>query len=849
MTTSNGASIPFMITNAQRQRLQALGRTDLEIDAMRPSDAFAILAEYDHQLSASETSQPLGGIEALGHLAIQGATFALPRGRTKGADPKTGKPTFEKGWQNNPHTSAEAIAHAQRGGNVGLLTGKHSANIVALDRDVDYPATIAMLGPLAQTTKIERSNAPGRGKLLYRIEGELPKSAVWKSNPADEHPAAEFLSTGRHAIIPPSEFEGGHYQLVDQKFGILEITPEQADRIWWMITGESLDKTKRNQPEQKTENSEYVQRVRDAWTTQKVFEHFNRNGNGVVEGRTDTRILGNGGLLINDWRWYCHADSVGGDQFDAWAWCRCKKVIDRTDAKMWWDVVDDMADVAGIEKPTPKTKTKASQNTTYSDGSDDSDALEQTDSSKPKQADLLYKLAMNRATFFTGRQDSQVYASVEVDGHRECYRMRSGEFSDWLAYAYYTEYSTTVSAQAAEDCKKLLSFEAKKNIEDVFVRVGHQAGKIYIDLGSAEFDVIEVDETGWRILKISPVHFRRSAHALPLLLPVEHPDPLMLRKFLNINDDDWPLVAAWLVAAFHTRGPFPVLALLSRAGSGKSTALRVLKRIIDPSSAELRSQPNDVRDLFIAASNSWLLAFDNVSHVSPEVSDALCVISTGGGFTRKANYTDSEESVINVQRPIVINGIGDVIARQDLMDRAIVVGTPTIPEGQRRDEQEFWEDFERERPKILGAFLFALSTGLANINNVKLDKKPRMADFAKLAVAAESAYTDTQHSFIETYASNRADAAETIIENSPLGEVLRRLVVIPGYLKLTPDELFDKIEVEAKEYEKSSRGWPSAPNRMKSIIERIAPALERQGVSVSYKRSNGGRFYELRRIQ
>lgn len=501
-----------------------------------------------------------------------------------------------------------------------------------------------------------------------------------------------------------------------------------------------------------------------------------------------------------------------------------------------------VVEVMTLAQPVPK-RTEAPTG----DGGDGGDDSKQTDSGKPKQADLLYKLAMERATFFTGRQDGQVYASVTVDGHRECYRMRTTDFNDWLAYTYYTQYGTTVSAQATEDCKKLLSFEAKKNIDDVFVRVGHRDGKVYIDLGSAEHDAIEVDENGWRIVETPPVHFRRANHALPLPLPVDCPDPLILGKYLNINEEDWPLLAGWLVAAIHPRGPYPILALLSRAGSGKSTALRVLKRVIDPSSAELRAEPNDVRDLFIAASNSWLLAFDNVSRVSSEVSDALCVVSTGGGFTKRANYTDGDEHVINVQRPIVINGIGDVISRDDLMQRAIVVGTPKISEEQRRDENEFWQEFEQDRPRILGAILHALSVGLANINSVTLEKKPRMADFAKLAVAAESAYTDGKHGFMEAYTNNREEAAETILENSPLADVLRRLVLVSGELKLKPEELFKRLEVEAKDYEKASRGWPTAPNKMKNLIDRIAPALEHTGTSATYKYIKGKRIWHIKR--
>lgn len=118
------------------------------------------------------TTQVMIDVAGLEWLARQGAAFALPYGRTKSQ--------FSKGWQNTPHTVDEAITHARRCGNVGVLVGKHSGNIIALDRDVDFGATVAMLGSAARTAKIIRDNAPERGKLLYRVRGELPKTTVWK---------------------------------------------------------------------------------------------------------------------------------------------------------------------------------------------------------------------------------------------------------------------------------------------------------------------------------------------------------------------------------------------------------------------------------------------------------------------------------------------------------------------------------------------------------------------------------------------------------------------------------------------------------------------------------------------
>ena len=59
----------------------------------------------------------------------------------------------------------------------------------------------------------------------------------------------------------------------------------------------------------------------------------------------------------------------------------------------------------------------------------------------------------------------------------------------------------------------------------------------------------------------------------------------------------------------------------------------------------------------IAATNGWCLAFDNVSVIQAWLSDALCRLATGGGFATRGLYTDDEETIIDAQRPVVLNGV------------------------------------------------------------------------------------------------------------------------------------------------------------------------------------------------
>jgi len=306
-----------------------------------------------------------GAMQELKWLADNGVHFALPIGRSKNK--------FEMDWPNKPHTIDEAIDHARKGGNVGILTGKHSGGIVAIDRDVDFSQTISLLGELAHTAKIVRSNAPERGKFLFRITGELPATTSWKPQGV-KHPECEFLgdSGQRHALCPPSQIDGGQYRLIDTEYGIQELTVIELDYVWRLITGGSIYKEVRAKEEAEADRQakdEYIRTVKDSWTVTSVFEHFDKAANGTVKEKGQTRLLGNGGLLISTdgSQWYCHADSVGGDMIDALCFCKWKKKLDRGNPKMFWDAVDLLAEIASIEKPklyvngTNKTNTNGSK--------------------------------------------------------------------------------------------------------------------------------------------------------------------------------------------------------------------------------------------------------------------------------------------------------------------------------------------------------------------------------------------------------------------------------------------------------------------------------------------------------
>jgi hypothetical protein len=261
----------------------------------------------------------------------------------------------------------------------------------------------------------------------------------------------------------------------------------------------------------------------------------------------------------------------------------------------------------------------------------------------------------------------------------------------------------------------------------------------------------------------------------PLPMPIKNGSVEDLKSFLNVGGAGFELVAFWLLAALRDRGPYPILVVSGEQGSAKSTFTTILRSLVDPNTAPLRALPREDRDLFIAANNGHLLAFDNISGLPHWISDTLCRLATGGGFAVRQMYSDDDEVLFDACRPVILNGIEDIVTRPDLADRAIFLTLEPIPEENRKPEDKLWADFEAVRPKIFGALLDAMVIGLNKLPETRLPKLPRMADFALWATACETAMW-RPGTFWNAYCENQDIAAEGVLDADLVADTLRALV-------------------------------------------------------------------------
>lgn len=457
------------------------------------------------------------------------------------------------------------------------------------------------------------------------------------------------------------------------------------------------------------------------------------------------------------------------------------------------------------------------------------------------KSDILIELTQEAELLHA--PDGAGYADVIVNGHRETLPIRSRSFHRWLTRRLYESTGGAANSDALKSALNVI--EAKAHFAaaemEVHVRVASQGGKIYLDLCDEEWRAVEVDATGWRVIARPPVRFRRAAGMRPLPIPVAGGSISMLRPFLNVrSDEDFVLVVAWMLGALRGRGPYPALVLSGEQGSAKSSFSALLRAMLDPNTAPLRTLPREDRDLFIAATNSHLLVFDNISGLPSWMSDSLCRLSTGGAFAVRQLHSDREEELFDAARPMILNGIEDIVTRPDLADRAIILTLEAIAEDKRRTEASLWADFKAQRPQILGALLSALVEGLRRLPDTTLPGFPRMADFALWVAACETAFQDSG-TFWSAFNGNRDDVVEGIIEADSVAALVRTLIAERSEWTGTASELLAVLSHYGDERITKARNWPQTPRALSGRLRRAATFLRKVGIDIDFQRSGHGR--------
>lgn len=468
-----------------------------------------------------------------------------------------------------------------------------------------------------------------------------------------------------------------------------------------------------------------------------------------------------------------------------------------------------------------------------------------------RQEKNLEKIVKNNVELYNSPYYG-AFARVKSDDTKKVYLLNSDDFREYLKSAYQQKYNHYPNTRLLQDFIHVLEHRAKDGSHEkaLFVRIASTKKAIYLDLCDEEWRAVKITAKGWKVLRNPKVMFLRTEGRLPLPKPeeVENPQQVFtqLRNLFNTTLKERALIIGWLIGAFNGSGPYPILAVQGESGSAKSTLSRMLKGLIDPSHAPARALPRAEHDLMVTAMNSWVLSFDNISVIERDMSDALCRLSTGGGFSKRKSKGSTDELLFDAVRPVLLNSIGNITLREDLASRTLSVEMRPLDKESTKPESQIFDEFNKQKPAFLGALLTAVSTALRNKNKIHLDEYPRMADFFHFVAAAEEAVYPTKGTLLTAITENNKIIGRETIESDLFATALVKFSQSQTKTwKGTASELLSQIQtsIPINELEKigKDKSWPRAANALSARLRELAPMLRQAGYEIGQDRRTARR--------
>ncbi|NJD03823.1 MAG: hypothetical protein FIA99_14765 [Ruminiclostridium sp.] len=505
-------------------------------------------------------------------------------------------------------------------------------------------------------------------------------------------------------------------------------------------------------------------------------------------------------------------------------------------------------------------------------------ALKNDNSTTYNQASALIQYTSLPGVELFHDEKKEPYARLPIDGKNMIVPVGGRDFRRWLTRSFFADTGTAPGSDALTSAlgviEAIACYSGKEY--ELFNRVALYESAIWYDLGAGE--AVKILAGKWEFVKEPPILFRRQTHqkSHDSGKIKQNGDVTKVLKYVNIESENEQLLfLVYLISCFVPEIPHPIPVLYGDKGSSKTTALKMVKEIVDPSVLQIISFPHNNTELVQKLYHHYLAPFDNIADLSEGQSDALCRACTGEGVSKRALFTNEEDVIFNYRRCVALNGVNLVADKPDLLDRAILLRMERISKDNRKTEYKIWKEFNEEKGEILGGIFDTLAKATLIKPTIHLEELPRMADFMEWGCAiSEALGPETKtleigtktlktgiEAFKESYLGNIQSQNKEAIDASPVGNVIIKLVEDGFKIKRadtlnvekatswkgTASELLSLLEECATFYKINikSKTWPKTANVLTRRINEIKTNLQEEGINFDARREGKDRARTL----
>ncbi|WP_405493516.1 ATP-binding protein [Streptomyces sp. NBC_00096] len=451
--------------------------------------------------------------------------------------------------------------------------------------------------------------------------------------------------------------------------------------------------------------------------------------------------------------------------------------------------------------------------------------------------------------------EGTVYA--QKNGHPVARPIRSqgttGSHRQELMVGLYNDRVGSFNGTALKEALDLIEALAlSQDVQATHIRVAPGFdGATWLDLGRDDGQSVRIHPTGWDIRTPDPreVCWRRTQLTGELPLPERDTDGKGIDALLRLCNfagaESECLAVAWVIGCLEPSVPVPAPFLTGPQGAGKSTAARMLMRIVEGMTGDLRRAPKDEENLITAVAAGWITALDNLSHLPPDLSDLMCCIVTGAESIKRALFSDGDVYRSRYRRPLLLTGIDVGIIRPDLAERLLPLRLvrPRV----RRTEAELWAEYAQVLPVILGSLLDLTVKVRAADADIPADL--RMADFAHLCAQLDAA---SGFGALNAYRAGLDELNDDVIEGDLMAQTVLKHAAgtEPGEeVRMTSAEWLHAITqlYAGEDFRPLPKGWPTTGKVFSDRLKRLQPTLAARGVLVDWGRTKAARYIAMTR--
>lgn len=286
------------------------------------------------------------------------------------------------------------------------------------------------------------------------------------------------------------------------------------------------------------------------------------------------------------------------------------------------------------------------------------------------------------------------------------------------------------------------------------------------------------------------------------------------------------MLRVWILSVF-----FPellpakcLLLIYGEKGSGKTTALRVILKLLLGPQANVTPLVNKEDGFNASVSQEYLLVLDNVDSYCRWIEDRLATVATGQTIRLRKLYTTNEMVSFPTRCCIALTARTPRFRRDDVVDRLQILRVARLEKFSR--EAKWYAELEERRLDLWAQLICHLNSIVACLRRVTDDASDtiRMADWGFVATTIGQALGQREavRSALE---ASELDKAHFLLEADELYDLLHAVGNDDPGREWKAGELFAELKRRAEEADLEFR--IKSPRSLGRILHRLEPALKR----------------------